>query len=59
MNQLFPLWLFRTAEYADFADLTQILLSIDFKSAYNLQNQRIQRLIVSKAETAANEQIVT
>ena len=52
MEQQFPLWVFKAAEYADFADLTQILLNIDFKSALNLQNQRIQRLTIVKAEIA-------
>jgi hypothetical protein len=33
--QQFPLWVFKAAENADFADLTQILLNIDFKSALN------------------------
>jgi hypothetical protein len=51
--QQFLLWELLTAEYADFADLTLILFSIYYKSALNLQNQRIQRLIIPKAEIAA------
>jgi hypothetical protein len=38
---------FPAAEFADFADLTQIFFKkLDYISALNLQNQRIQRLII-------------